>query len=164
MADRYKNKYRIPSARWSEWDYGSNAAYFVTICTAHRERFFGEIVQGEMQLSEIGLIAQEYWLRIPSHFPFVVLDAFVIMPNHVHGIIVINKHDGGDGGDATGGCNAGGCDGRDAKFCVSTGGNATSTPTPWGATPQGPTPTGRKTDSGRNRAIWRQSFVDINLR
>jgi REP element-mobilizing transposase RayT len=90
-ADKYQGKYRIPSARWQQWDYGANAAYFVTICTAQRERFFGEIVQDEMQLSEIGQIAYQYWLQIPAHFPFAVLDQFVIMPNHVHGIIVINK-------------------------------------------------------------------------
>jgi REP element-mobilizing transposase RayT len=93
MTGKFKNKYRITSARWRDWDYGANAAYFVTICTAHREWFFGEITNGEMQLSEIGRAAYGCWLQIPAHFPFVVLDTFVIMPNHVHGIIVINKPD-----------------------------------------------------------------------
>jgi REP element-mobilizing transposase RayT len=90
MTDKFKNKYRIPSARWRKWDYGANGAYFVTICTAHRERFFGKIADGKMTLSEIGRTAHDYWTQIPEHFPFVVLDAFVIMPNHVHGIIVID--------------------------------------------------------------------------
>ena len=68
-----------------------------------------------MQFSEMGELAQQYWMEIPQHFPFVVLDAFVVMPNHVHGIIVINKMD-----DGRGGCYSG-C--RDAINRVSTGTN-----------------------------------------
>ena len=90
-AGKYQGKYRIPSARWREWDYGADAAYFVTICTASRKQFLGGIVQGKMQLSAMGRTARGYWLQIPVHFPFVLLDQFVIMPNHIHGIIVINK-------------------------------------------------------------------------
>ncbi len=117
MPDKFQNKYRIPSARLQGWDYGSNAVYFVTICTKDRECFFGEIVETQnfasqqqptMQFSPIGKIANDYWLEIPKHFPFVKLDEFVTMPNHVHGIIIIDKRD--DDGDR-----------RDAKFCVSTG-------------------------------------------
>lgn len=61
----------------------------------HRKQgmFFGDIVNGQMQLSEIGEIADRFWLQIPEHFPFVKLDAHVIMPNHMHGIIVIDKPD-----------------------------------------------------------------------
>ena len=88
-------KFQIKSARLENWDYGSNAAYFVTICTQDRIHYFGEITNGIMQLSEIGLLAKKYWLEIPEHFPFVELDEFVIMPNHVHGIIIINKPDNG---------------------------------------------------------------------
>jgi len=91
MTEKFQNKYRIPSARLQNWDYGSNAAYFVTICTQNREHYFGEIINGSMYLSEIGHLANKYWLEIPEHFPFVELDAFVVMPNHVHGIIIINK-------------------------------------------------------------------------
>jgi putative transposase len=58
MPDKYQNKYRIPSARLQNWDYGSNAAYFVTICTKNREHFFGEIVDGEMHLNDIGKIVE----------------------------------------------------------------------------------------------------------
>lgn len=97
MPDKFQNKYRIPSARLPGWDYGSNAAYFVTICTKDREHFFGKIVDEKMRLSEIGKIANDYWLEMPKHFPFVILDEFVIMPNHVHGIIIINKRDNDDG-------------------------------------------------------------------
>lgn len=93
MIDKYKNKYRIPSARLQSWDYGRNASYFVTICTKDREYYFGDIAYAKMQLTEIGEMATRYWQEIPKHFPFVILDAFVIMPNHVHGIITINKPD-----------------------------------------------------------------------
>lgn len=92
----YKNKYRIPSTRASWWDYGANGRYFVTICTQNRECFFGMVVDGKMKLSDIGKIAYTCWSEIPHHFPFVQLDAFVVMPNHVHGIIIIDKPDKGD--------------------------------------------------------------------
>lgn len=91
--EKFKGKYRIPSARLQTWDYGRNAFYFITICTKNREHYFGEIANGQMILSEIGLLANKYWNEIPEHFPFVILDAFVVMPNHVHGIIIIDKAD-----------------------------------------------------------------------
>lgn len=91
MEGKFKNKYRISSTRLAHWDYGSNAPYFVTICTANREHFFGNIANGIMYVSEIGAIAQKFWMEIPVHFPFVTVDAFVVMPNHIHGIIVIDK-------------------------------------------------------------------------
>ena len=91
MADKYQNKYRIPSARLSLWDYSSSAAYFITVCTANREHYFGEIIDDKMQLSEIGKKANNNWLDISNHFSFVILDEFIVMPNHIHGIIVINK-------------------------------------------------------------------------
>ena len=61
------------------------------ICTQNHEHYFGEIANGAMHLSEIGHLANKYGVEIPEHFPFVELDAFVVMPNHVHGIIIINK-------------------------------------------------------------------------
>ena len=91
MSDKFQDKYRIPSSRLPNWDYGCNAMYFVTICTAHRECYFGNITDGKMELSEIGEIAHRYWTEIPNHFPFVELGEFVVMPNHVHGIIIIDK-------------------------------------------------------------------------
>jgi putative transposase len=93
MQDKFQNKYRIPSARLQNWDYSWNAAYFVTTCTKNREHFFGEIVDGKMELSEFGVLAQKFWQEIPEHFPFVALGNFVIMPNHVHGILILNKPD-----------------------------------------------------------------------
>ncbi len=92
MAEKYQNKYRIKSARLQNWDYGQNGVYFVTICTRNREYFFENIISGEKELSEIGKLAEKYWLEIPDHFPFVKSDIFVVMPNHVHGIIVIDKN------------------------------------------------------------------------
>ena len=91
--EKFQNKYRILSARAQWWDYGCNAAYFVTICTARRKYYFGDIAHGEMRLSELGEIACYYWDAIPRHFPFVMLGEFVIMPNHVHGIIIIDNPD-----------------------------------------------------------------------
>jgi putative transposase len=91
---KFKNKYRIESIRKPSWDYGSNAAYFITICTNNREHFFGEIVDGQMNLNQIGQFAHNFWLEIPEHYPFVLLNNFVIMPNHMHGILIINKPDG----------------------------------------------------------------------
>lgn len=86
---KFKNKYRIPSARLQGYDYSQIGLYFVTICTKNRFPYFGIIKNGEMQLSKIGTTAYNCWLEIPNHFPHVSLDEFVIMPNHIHGIICI---------------------------------------------------------------------------
>ena len=95
MKDKFQNKYRIESARLKQWDYGWNASYFVTICTQQRICFFGNVLEGEMILNDIGKIAHDCWLEIPVHFPFVSLGNHVIMPNHVHGIVIIDKPDDG---------------------------------------------------------------------
>jgi putative transposase len=89
--ERYQNKYRIASARANWWDYSLNASYFVTLCAYLKMQYFGKIQDGQVHLSEIGLCANECWLDIPKHFSDVILDAFVIMQNHIHGIITINK-------------------------------------------------------------------------
>jgi len=77
------------SIRLKGYDYTQPGAYFVTLVTHERMPLFGEIVNGEMRLNDIGRVAERCWLDIPSHFPHVALDAFVIMPNHVHGILWI---------------------------------------------------------------------------
>ncbi len=92
MEKKYQNKYRIPSARLKNWDYGSNGAYFITICTQNREHFFGEIVETQFIASEIGTLAEKFWMEIPQHFPYIELGNFVVMPNHVHGILIIDKN------------------------------------------------------------------------
>jgi len=90
---KFRGKYRIQSSRLPGWDYGKNGIYFVTICTKNRCHFFGEIIRGEMELSGIGGIADKCWLKIPEHFPFVILHEHIVMPNHVHGLIEIAKND-----------------------------------------------------------------------
>jgi len=89
MTEKFRNKYKIKSGRLSNFDYAQNGAYFVTICTKDKEYFFGEIKNGKMVLNDVGKIADEFWQEIPKHFSFVRLDAFQIMPNHVHGILEI---------------------------------------------------------------------------
>lgn len=65
--------------------------YFITICTQDRIHHFGNVVNEEMYLSDIGKLAQKFWAEIPEHFPFVILGEFIIMPDHMHGILIINK-------------------------------------------------------------------------
>ncbi len=78
------------SIRLKGYDYGQPGAYFVTICTRGRVHLFGEVANGEMRLNELGRVAEWYWRHIPQHAPYVELDAFVIMPNHIHAIIWIS--------------------------------------------------------------------------
>jgi putative transposase len=73
------------SARLPAYDYASAGAYFVTACTRLRACLFGVVVGDEMQTNALGDLVGECWSAIPEHFPGVALDAFVVMPNHVHG-------------------------------------------------------------------------------
>lgn len=113
MADKFQNKYRIPSNRLKGFDYGSHGLYFVTICTKDRIHYFGNIPHVEtdnypspnqnnmgiyetdnypsLRVTQIGQIAFDFWQEIPKHYPFVELDEFVIMPNHLHGILFFNR-------------------------------------------------------------------------
>jgi putative transposase len=75
--------------RLPEFDYSQPGAYFVTIVTQDRKPLFGQVVDGEMVLNEVGRIAEEVWVEISEHFPNVELGEFVVMPNHIHGIISI---------------------------------------------------------------------------
>jgi len=136
QSEKFRDKYRIPSARLQDWDYASPCLYFITICTKGHHPYFGQIVETQnfaspgqdgqnenintsqkdnvpslqnrphvnvpntetqnfasLQSSIIGDIANQYWLKIPEHFPFVELDEYVVMPNHVHGILFLNKPD-----------------------------------------------------------------------
>jgi len=78
------------SIRLRGYDYSSEGAYFVTICIQNRKLLLGEVVADETVLSEYGRVIAECWDDLPRHYPHVELDAFMIMPNHVHGIIVLN--------------------------------------------------------------------------
>lgn len=89
ISDKFQNKYRISSARLPQWDYGWSGAYFVTVCTLNREHYFGEITNDIMNLSPIGVIADILWHEITNHNDNVELGAFVVMPNHIHGILVL---------------------------------------------------------------------------
>lgn len=90
------------SIRLKTFDYAQAGAYFVTVVTDDRACLFGRVIEGSVRLSDGGLAAQACWLAIPAHYPFVQLDAFVVMPNHVHGIIAITSHGTGVGADRGG--------------------------------------------------------------
>lgn len=125
---KFQNKYRIPSSRLKNHDYGANGIYFITICTKNRKHYFGHITETHYRASpsekthdrasptektnhfacpsptethyraslfatEIGKIAQKYWAEIADHYPFVTVDAFVVMPDHLHGILIFNNPD-----------------------------------------------------------------------
>ncbi len=75
--------------RLKDYDYSQPGAYFVTVCTKDRETRFGGIVDGQMQRNDLAAVVQSCWDDLPNHYPNVGLDAFVVMPNHVHGIIII---------------------------------------------------------------------------
>ena len=99
---KFNNKYRIPSARAPWWDYGRDGIYFITICTKNHESFFGEITDGNMYLSNVGVVADLLWYEIPNHAKNVTLGEFQVMPNHIHGIIIL---DGNETGNETGNTN-----------------------------------------------------------
>ena len=75
------------SIRFKKYDYSKPGYYFVTICAQNREKRFGGIVDGYMQLNQLGNIVTEQWNDLPNRFPNVELDQFIVMPNHIHGII-----------------------------------------------------------------------------
>ncbi|MEZ4829673.1 MAG: transposase [Bacteroidia bacterium] len=123
MAEKFNGKYRIPSARAPWWDYGWNAAYFVTICVIDHRCHFADVVpitdppvetrliaslpteptdptQFRVQLSEPGEIAARHWQEIPERFPYARLGEWVVMPNHIHGIVIIDHPDDPPGRDA----------------------------------------------------------------
>lgn len=106
MADLFRNKYKISSSRLQTWNYANEGMYFITICTANKEHFFGEIITSsverqctasqypKMDLSEIGKIAALEWYKTKELRPDmnIDLDAFIVMPNHIHGIIAIGAN------------------------------------------------------------------------
>jgi putative transposase len=77
------------SPRLKSYDYSQSGAYFITICSMNRQHLFGEIENGLMSLSELGELVRDHWEDLPKHFPMIELDAFVVMPNHLHGILLI---------------------------------------------------------------------------
>ena len=95
MSSKFKNKYRIDSARLKGWNYSNSAAYFVTICTRNRKHFFGKINNGIMDLSSLGDIAEQEWIKSVALRPDMNLSLgeFVVMPNHFHAIIFIGENE-----------------------------------------------------------------------
>jgi REP element-mobilizing transposase RayT len=83
----YRKSIRLPF-----YDYSGGGFYFVTLCTSDWEPIFGKVEDGKMKMNEFGQSAEFVWDEIPQHFPNVEIDAFVIMPNHVHGVIVIKEN------------------------------------------------------------------------
>ncbi|MEM7712311.1 MAG: transposase [Cyanobacteria bacterium P01_A01_bin.68] len=89
---KFQGKYRIESTRLPDRDYAANGWYFLTICTKDCIYHFGnDVVSGQVQLTPIGEIAQQFFLDIPKHAKHTYVDSYVVMPNHVHGIVVIDK-------------------------------------------------------------------------
>lgn len=90
MPNKYNPEiHRHRSIRLKDYDYSQAGAYFVTICTWNKECLLGDITNSEIKISPVGEIIQKEWYKIPNRFPNVQLDAFVIMPNHIHGIIIV---------------------------------------------------------------------------
>ena len=87
----YQGKYRIESTRLPGWDYSQSAYYFVTICCKDRISFFGQVTNGIMQRSAIGAIVAEEWQHTEQIRPNVTLDEWIMMPNHLHGIIILRQ-------------------------------------------------------------------------
>ena len=84
MKDRKRN-------RMVDFDYGSNNLYFVTSCTKDKICWFGEIDNGRMMLNEMGETAQRQWGWLLNKYPYLKSHAFVVMPNHIHGVLEINR-------------------------------------------------------------------------
>ena len=109
----FAGKYRVETVRMHGWDYSNTGYYFITICTKDRVCWFGNIVDGEIRLSEIGEIVIDEWRKTERIRWDVKFDEWVVMPNHIHGIVIIIN-----------GCDANRC--RDVARYVSTGENTMS--------------------------------------
>jgi hypothetical protein len=83
--------HRRRSIRLANYDYSSPGLYFVTICTQDRTLLFGEIVSGDAVLSAAGQMVESWWKRFPEKFPGVLLQEFVVMPNHLHGLLALTN-------------------------------------------------------------------------
>ena len=94
----FKNKYRIESNRLLNWDYSSTARYFITICTYKRQNLFGNIKDVNMHLNQFGKIVKKEWEASSVIRKEIFIIEFVVMPNHLHGIVFLkNENDNQDG-------------------------------------------------------------------
>ena len=91
MTEKFRNKYRIPSNRLRGWDYASSGHYYITIVTAGRNWIFGDIVNGEMVLNDLGQIVYDEFFKSFELREELFLGEFVLMPNHLHAIVILDK-------------------------------------------------------------------------
>ncbi len=89
---KFRNKYRTDSHRLKGYDYTLNGAYFITICTKNRKHYFGEIINHKMVLNELGTLATEEWQKSGIIRNNIIIDEFIVMPNHIHGIVFLNNN------------------------------------------------------------------------
>ena len=82
-------KYNRRTIRLSEYNYSQNGAYFITMCVHNKECLFGIIADGKMQLNDAGKMVENIWYEIPKYYMGVQIDMFQIMPDHMHGIIIL---------------------------------------------------------------------------
>jgi hypothetical protein len=87
------------SIRFKEYDYSQNGMYFFTVCTQGKQCLFGRVIDGEISLSEAGKMIKTEWFKLTERFKNIELDEFIVMPNHFHEIICIDKEDFGYGDD-----------------------------------------------------------------
>lgn len=87
--EKFQNKYRILSTRaqWHEYNAGT---YFITICTAGHLHFFGKIIDTQMRLSDVGRVADDNFANVSAHYPYAKIPLFIVMPNHIHAIVIID--------------------------------------------------------------------------
>ena len=88
----FKNKYRVESNRWHYWDYSSPGSYFITVCVEDRRNILGRIENQKMILSDAGIIVSNYFTGIPAYHKRIVLDEWIVMPNHFHCIIMLGDY------------------------------------------------------------------------
>ncbi len=88
--DKRPDHYR-KNIRLKNYDYSSAGYYFVTIVSYKRKNIFGEIIDGQNNLNPLGMIVEKTWQEIPVHFPYIKVDSHIVMPNHFHGIVIINE-------------------------------------------------------------------------
>ena len=82
---------RRRSIRLQNYDCSKSGAYYITVCTRNRELLFGDVVRGQMQINEVGRIVETVWLSLLQFYAGIELDGFIIMPNHVHAIVIIRS-------------------------------------------------------------------------
>ncbi len=97
MSDKFKNKYRIESNRLQTWDYSSPGGYFLTVCINNREEILGTVKNKQMIMSDAGKIVADHLTKIPEYHPRVILNECIVMPNHIHCIIILGDYDFNNG-------------------------------------------------------------------